>query len=58
MTPQTSDWRHLAEQASSEMDPNKLMALVGELNRVLEREETSRQQRHQRSHPKSFGASA
>ena len=47
MTPQSSDWRHLAEQASNEMDPKKMMDLVVELNRVLEkREQTSRQQRN------------
>jgi len=44
MAPQPSDWRHLAEQASNEMDPNKLTELVIELDRVLgEREKTSRQ---------------
>ena len=43
MTPQTSDWKDLAEQASSEMDPEKLLNLVSQLNRVLgEREERSR----------------
>lgn len=45
MTPQNqnSDWRHLAEQASLELDPQKLLLLVDELNRVLgEREEMSR----------------
>jgi hypothetical protein len=42
MTPQTSDWRHLAEQASKETDPTKLLTLVQELNRALDREETSR----------------
>jgi len=35
MTPQPSDWRYLAEQASKEMDPDKLMAIVNELNRAL-----------------------
>jgi hypothetical protein len=47
MTPRhPSDWRRLAEQASTEMDSDKLMSLVHELNRVLgEREETF--QRHQ-----------
>ena len=49
MTPQPSDWRHLAEQASNEMDPQKMMEIVIELNRALEkREQTSRQQRHQK----------
>ena len=32
---QPSDWRHLAEQASKEMDSKKLLSLVTELNRVL-----------------------
>jgi len=41
MTPyQPDDWRHLAEQASKEMDSKKLLGLVNKLNRVLgEREE-------------------
>lgn len=34
MTPQP-DWRGLAEQASRETDPDKLLALVDELNRTL-----------------------
>jgi hypothetical protein len=44
MTPhQPSDWQHLAEQASNEMDPDKLLQLVNQLNRVLgEQEERSR----------------
>ena len=43
MTPQPNDWKDLAEQASTEMDPEKLLNLVGQLNRVLgEREERSR----------------
>jgi hypothetical protein len=48
MTPQPNDWRHLAEQASNEMNPEKMMAIIAELNRVLEkREQTSRHQQHQ-----------
>ena len=48
MTPQTNDWQYLAEQASSEMDPDKLLNLVSQLNRVLgEREERSRAQQDQ-----------
>ena len=48
MTPQPNDWRQLAEQASKEVDPQKMMSLVHELNRVLEkREQMSRQQEHQ-----------
>lgn len=36
MTPQPNNWRHLAEQASKEPDPEKLMSLVEELNRALD----------------------
>jgi hypothetical protein len=44
----SGDWKHIAEQASEEMNSDKLMELVNELNRVLgEHEETCRQQRHQ-----------
>jgi hypothetical protein len=47
MTPSQSDWQHLAEQASNEMDPEKLLNLVTQLNRVLgEQEERSRAKRH------------
>ena len=44
MAPQPSDWRRLAEQASKEMDPCKLIVAVMELNQVLEGEETRRKQ--------------
>jgi hypothetical protein len=44
MTP-TSEWRHLAEQASVEMDSKKLTALVEELNRVLNEQDALRIQR-------------
>jgi len=42
MTPQSSDWRALAEQASKETDPTKLLTIVEALNNVLEREERFR----------------
>ena len=45
MTPQPSDWRALAAQASNEMDPDKLTQLVTELNEALEREEKQRNPR-------------
>jgi hypothetical protein len=49
MTPQPSDWRQLAEQASNEMDPNKLIDLVLELDGMLgERENMSRQPRQRK----------
>ena len=56
MTPhQSNGWEHLAEQASKEMDPKKMLELVTELNRVLgEREERSRQLRIQGNQPKSL----
>jgi hypothetical protein len=49
MTPsQPSDWQHLAEQVSNEMDPDKLLNLVTQLNHVLgEQEERTRAQPHQ-----------
>ena len=57
MTPSQSDWQYLAEQASIEMDPEKLLRLVAQLNRVLgEQEDRSRTQRHQVSDSISFTA--
>jgi hypothetical protein len=47
MTPDSPrDWKRLAEKASNEMNSEKLMDLVDELNRLLgEHEDRSRQQR-------------
>ena len=57
MTPSQSDWQHLAGQARIEMDPDKLLSLVDQLNRVLgEQEERSRAQRHQPNEGLSFPA--
>ena len=57
MTPSQSDWQHLAEQASSEMDPEKLINLVTQINRVLgEQEEKSRAKRQQPNEGLSFPA--
>jgi len=42
MTPQPSDWRHLAEQASKEMDPDQMMVLIDELNRALDFQDVRR----------------
>lgn len=36
------NWRELAEKATSEQDPEKLMVLVDELNRVLSQREALR----------------
>jgi hypothetical protein len=35
MTQQLTDWREIAEQASKEMNPDKLMGLVEQLNLAL-----------------------
>ena len=47
MTPDSPrDWKHLAEQASNEMNSEKLMDLVNELNQLLgEHADRSQQQR-------------
>ncbi len=59
MTPSQSDWQHLAEQASTEMDPDKLLQLVAQLNRVLgEQEERSRAQRYPGNESMSFPAAS
>jgi hypothetical protein len=60
MTPhQLTHWQNLAEQASKEMDSDKLAVLITELNRVLcEGEETTRKQRRQRIKEKIFRAAA
>jgi hypothetical protein len=38
-TPRPGDWKLLAERASKEKDPEKLMSLVSELSRVLEEQQ-------------------
>jgi hypothetical protein len=43
-----SRWKELCEQIMQERDPQKLMALVGELNRTLDQRET--ELRHNRNH--------
>ena len=42
MTPQPRDWRRVAEEARDEKDSVKMMALVIELDRLLERDEKTR----------------
>jgi hypothetical protein len=42
MTPQPRDWRQVAEQVRDEKDSSKMMALVIELDRLLENEDKSR----------------
>lgn len=40
---QTKDWREVCKQAANEQDPEKLVALVVEINRVLdERDQVQR----------------
>jgi hypothetical protein len=42
------DWKHLAEQASNEMNSEKLLELVDEINQLLgEREDKPRKHRQQ-----------
>jgi hypothetical protein len=54
MTPHPpSDWQHLAEQASKETDPNKLMKLVSELCSALDSE---RKQKSHLNQPAPFPA--
>ncbi len=49
MTPDSPrDWKHLAEQASNEMNSEKLMDLVSELNQLLGEHEHKDQSHKQR----------
>ncbi|HEY6181100.1 MAG TPA: hypothetical protein VIW67_02580 [Terriglobales bacterium] len=43
MDSNANDWRVIAEQASCETDPAKLLALAQKLNNMLEAEETQKQ---------------
>jgi hypothetical protein len=47
MTQHKKDWRHLAEQASTETNPAKLIRLIEELNRVLGEERERKFVSHQ-----------
>jgi hypothetical protein len=49
-------WLLLCEQAANEQDPAKLMALIEEVNRLLESEENRR--REARGTPRKAGTSA
>ena len=40
---QSGDWRSLAERATKETDPNKMLAIITELNRLLEYQQTVHQ---------------
>jgi hypothetical protein len=40
-----NDWRSLSEAASREQDPERLIMLVEQLNRVLQQRETLRKRR-------------
>jgi hypothetical protein len=46
MQTQVQDWRMLSEAASREQDPEKLIQLVEELNRVLLRRELQLKRRY------------
>jgi hypothetical protein len=45
-TPQPRDWRRVAEQVCDEKDSSKMMALVIELDHLLEDEDKSRKRPH------------
>ena len=45
MEAQMKDWRLLSEAASREQDPEKLISLVEELNRVLTQHEVLKRRR-------------
>jgi len=47
-----SSWKDLAEQASKETDPKRLLSLVTELNHVLENSEHQAQERGRGLTPK------
>jgi hypothetical protein len=49
MAPQSTDqdWRCIAEQASKEMDPAKLMSLIGELCHALDERKLKPWQRNE-----------
>ncbi len=55
MQDQRERWMQLCEQAATEQDPEKLMALIAEINRLLEAKE--RRLRHNSSAPKPAGES-
>ena len=44
-------WTELAEQASHEQDPEKLMALVAEINRLLEAKDNQAKDRVAKGNP-------
>jgi hypothetical protein len=43
-------WRELCEQAATEQDPNRLMELVNEINRMLSEKEERLKRRQQEQH--------
>ena len=45
-TVEVQDWKTLSEAASREQDPEKLIQLVEQLNRILLQRETQRKQLH------------
>lgn len=53
MQEQRERWMQLCEQAATEQDPEKLMALIAEINRLLEAKE--RRLRHHTSDSNSAG---
>jgi hypothetical protein len=53
MTPQ-SNWLHIAEQASEEMDLTKLMTLVSKLCQALDSERLEKSGQHLCNDPKTI----
>lgn len=49
--PEKKDWREIAEAARNETDPKRLLELVEELNRALERKGEVAQRNSHPSHP-------
>jgi|HubBroStandDraft_1064217.scaffolds.fasta_scaffold11162_2 hypothetical protein len=41
----TKDWREICKAAANELDPAKLMDLIGELNRALDERDKRRRRR-------------
>jgi hypothetical protein len=53
MTPQ-SNWLHIAEQASEEMDSAKLMVLVSKLCQAMDGERQEKSRQHASNQPKAI----
>jgi hypothetical protein len=52
------DWKELSEAASREKDPQKLLELIEELNKVLDQRAQDMQQKHRPSNQETSPGSA